>query len=158
MTHIEALKPCPFCGGEAILTNSDESETSEYVEDVKPIWWIYCQGCVSKSAAIGLNTSKDETIKAWNTRISTALKSGEQPTSEPVKVHPALLVCAEILEQFHKREVGRQDTVEDKLLQWQACYAMLFKQLNDASCVIREQDKQIKIMREALLEKSIKPT
>lgn len=106
--------------------------------------------------------------------ISTALKSGEQPTptehiqsyselnisptSEPVKVHPALLACAEILEKFHNRDVSAQDTVEDKLLQWQACYAMLFKQLNDASCVIREQDKQIKIMREALLEKSIKPT
>lgn len=113
------LKPCPFCDGNA----SPHKNVSR----------VSCDraGCNASTAA---HINIGGAIQAWNTRTPS---TPEPLTSESVikggevSVHPALVAYAEILEAFHKREVKPQDTVEDKLLQWQACYAFLFKRMNE---------------------------
>lgn len=50
------LKPCPFCGGEAIV----EMDESWYWE-----WHTYCPQCFTDR---GHFNSKYEAIDAWNTR------------------------------------------------------------------------------------------
>lgn len=59
---MEELKKCPFCGGEAELYESND------------YWRIYCQGLIGDNCILGaldydyMNPSKEEAIKAWNTR------------------------------------------------------------------------------------------
>lgn len=53
-TDDEPLKPCPFCGGIALLTNWG-------------LWRVWCQKC---KAASGDFVSKKDAIKAWNKRVS----------------------------------------------------------------------------------------
>lgn len=76
-----------------------------------------------------------------------------------ISVHPALMACAEILETFHKREVKPQDTVEDKLEQWQACYAFLFQRMNDLLVNAKPEPVSSDRMREALkyIDEAIAP-
>lgn len=56
------LKPCPFCGGEAELYESKEC------------WRIYCIDENNVDCILGaldydyMKPSRDEAIKAWNTR------------------------------------------------------------------------------------------
>lgn len=48
------LKPCPFCGADAVLF------------EVKPIWWYaQCTDC----RCYQVSHSKDETISKWNRRV-----------------------------------------------------------------------------------------
>jgi Lar family restriction alleviation protein len=51
------LKPCPFCGGEAIMRDNKLGCT---------IWIVGCRKC---GADAGFRTDKEEAIKAWNTRV-----------------------------------------------------------------------------------------
>lgn len=53
----EELKPCPFCGGEAIL----EWEGDSYV--------ISCKEC---NAEITFEQTRKSAIKAWNRRTEVA--------------------------------------------------------------------------------------
>ena len=52
---IEELKPCPFCGGEAILVHLNE--VNEYVE------------CVDCNAESALYDRRIQAIEAWNSRV-----------------------------------------------------------------------------------------
>jgi len=54
--HIEKLKPCPFCGSNNIQAN----ETDDLFD-----WVISCENCGSGFIYI---KTKEEAIKAWNTR------------------------------------------------------------------------------------------
>ena len=69
LPHLEALKgeegellPCPFCGGEAKLQPSDGGH------------FVFCISCNSEGTFVKEHNcdyrggSKDEAIKAWNTR------------------------------------------------------------------------------------------
>jgi Lar family restriction alleviation protein len=53
-TDDEPLKPCPFCGGIALLTNWG-------------LWRVWCQKCKAASSDF---VSKKDAIKAWNKRVS----------------------------------------------------------------------------------------
>ena len=46
------LKPCPFCGGEAIIDGCDET-----------LWIVICKEC---NASIGYKETEQEAIDAWN--------------------------------------------------------------------------------------------
>lgn len=59
---MDELKPCPFCGGEAI-----ESEPI----DRSPYWRIRCRKC---SASIG-GTHRRMNREAWNRRIGDGHKN-----------------------------------------------------------------------------------
>ena len=49
----EALKPCPFCGGEAIWVTEDKN-------------WIMCKECTTDGR---LRKSHQDAIDAWNERV-----------------------------------------------------------------------------------------
>lgn len=60
----EQLKPCPFCGDEAILENCIHGTLSN--------WHFWSVSCTAKSCDIhpcaGYFNSKQEAIEAWNRR------------------------------------------------------------------------------------------
>ncbi|MEW6115643.1 MAG: Lar family restriction alleviation protein [Nitrospirota bacterium] len=67
------LLPCPFCGNEAKLY-----EDSEYASEDLRKYSVSCTGCSCSLGALGddhddnpeyLFSSKEEAIKAWNTRV-----------------------------------------------------------------------------------------
>lgn len=51
----DKLKPCPFCGGEAIVDGCDDT-----------LWIVICKDC---NASINYNETKQDAIIAWNSRI-----------------------------------------------------------------------------------------
>ena len=55
------LKPCPFCGGHAIIDGCDDT-----------LWIVICKEC---NASIGYKETKEEAIEEWNRRV--------QPTFTP---------------------------------------------------------------------------
>ena len=57
----DSLKPCPFCGGHAIVDGCDET-----------LWIVICKKC---DASIGYKETEQEAIEAWNSRV--------QPTFTP---------------------------------------------------------------------------
>ena len=67
------LKPCPFCGEEVELKEDRDYDTDRFIgyyvfnsdrcrDMSKPL----CYGCSIEETPFG---SKEDTIKAWNTRI-----------------------------------------------------------------------------------------
>ena len=57
----DSLKPCPFCGGHAIIDGCDDT-----------LWIVICKEC---NASIGYKETEQEAIEAWNSRV--------QPTFTP---------------------------------------------------------------------------
>ena len=54
------LKPCPFCGGKAILECEEEM-------GIGPEWLVVCLGCHMEGAWF---SSKAKATEAWNTRVA----------------------------------------------------------------------------------------
>ena len=52
----KGLKPCPFCGGEAVLRGSP------YVG-----WIVFCERCAISSRSFSL---KEKAIDRWNRRVN----------------------------------------------------------------------------------------
>ena len=52
----EKLKPCPFCGGEALLWEIKDCDC----------YRVFCTKC---PCCMGINLEKDEAIEAWNRRV-----------------------------------------------------------------------------------------
>ncbi|MBE5792436.1 MAG: restriction alleviation protein, Lar family [Clostridiales bacterium] len=65
---MEKLKPCPFCGGEAKLQTDIRYPRPKC--DAKTAYEVVCQtwGCIIGFVDERYRLSKDEAIKAWNTR------------------------------------------------------------------------------------------
>lgn len=58
------LKPCPFCGGKAKLSN--------YISETEPrvMFWVDCTLCrVGTRISIG-EDHREEPIAAWNRRVN----------------------------------------------------------------------------------------
>lgn len=55
---VDNLKPCPFCGAEAIFGGSDNVNGHPY-------WYVYCREC---GATVNGNEDADKAIEAWNRR------------------------------------------------------------------------------------------
>lgn len=51
----DELKPCPFCGGHAIIDGCDDT-----------LWIVICKEC---NASIGYKETKEEAIEEWNRRV-----------------------------------------------------------------------------------------
>ena len=60
----DSLKPCPFCGGHAIIDGCDDT-----------LWIVICKEC---NASIGYKETEQEAIEAWNSRV--------QPTFTPDEI------------------------------------------------------------------------
>lgn len=55
----EPLRPCPFCGNEAVVNHIDAQDD----------WWVSCNECqVQRPSVKQLVHSREEAIAAWNTR------------------------------------------------------------------------------------------
>lgn len=54
----EELKPCPFCGGEAIVKGSDKML----------IWWVDCKTSQCHASDNADTLSREAAIAAWNRR------------------------------------------------------------------------------------------
>lgn len=57
------LKPCPFCGGHAIIDGCDET-----------LWIVICKEC---NASIGYKETEQEAIEAWNGRVEPTFTPDE---------------------------------------------------------------------------------
>lgn len=55
---IEEIKPCPFCGKDAELT-----ENEDYY------WYVECTECCARGEWFYGYKEKDKAIKAWNRRM-----------------------------------------------------------------------------------------
>ena len=69
------LKPCPFCGGKAMLDHS--------ISGLNTTSFIRCNGCYvsTKRFVISTRASSDmEAIEAWNRRITDA--NGQKEVSD----------------------------------------------------------------------------
>ena len=62
----DELKPCPFCGGKAIIDGCDDT-----------LWIVICKEC---NASIGYKETKEEAIEAWNLRIEPTFTPDELDT------------------------------------------------------------------------------
>lgn len=59
----DKLKPCPFCGGKAIIDGCDDT-----------LWITICKKC---NASIGYKETKQDAIDAWNRRIEPTFTPDE---------------------------------------------------------------------------------
>lgn len=62
------LKPCPFCGGNAIATYDPDGVVDSC--ERKWAWTIVCERCCATS---GLTFLKKKAIAAWNNRVGDDL-------------------------------------------------------------------------------------
>ena len=59
----DSLKPCPFCGGHAIIDGCDDT-----------LWIVICKEC---NASIGYKETEQEAIEAWNSRVEPTFTPDE---------------------------------------------------------------------------------
>ena len=62
----DKLKPCPFCGGEAIVDGCDDT-----------LWIAICKKC---NASIDYKETKQEAIDAWNNSVQPKFTPDELDT------------------------------------------------------------------------------
>ena len=60
------LKPCPFCGGEALVQAITFGD--DYHTDSLPVWWVACAACGVHTDEYEAPTEA-EAVAAWNTRV-----------------------------------------------------------------------------------------
>jgi hypothetical protein len=89
---IEKLKPCPFCGGKAIIKNKHFKDTASRMKFMGNFQWhgegdnkwttIYFAGCENNNCDMHPITryqvNKEDAIKIWNTRSELATLEQEQ--------------------------------------------------------------------------------
>ncbi|MEG2001446.1 MAG: Lar family restriction alleviation protein, partial [Evtepia sp.] len=73
------LKPCPFCGGEAVEGNNaqvyfDRDTLAEVDYDEPDGFWIECKEC---GAMAGEFETRQAAIESWNTRTPDIVRCGE---------------------------------------------------------------------------------
>jgi C4-type Zn-finger protein len=77
--HMDELKPCPFCGGEAKLSKRDVEPQGDPWYGSKVELFPECQNCAcvkfDKYWHEGFS-DRDEAITAWNTRATPPHKDG----------------------------------------------------------------------------------
>lgn len=92
------LKPCPFCGGEAVdFYRANTGATADWCGPVDH--WVCCTGECGASTC--MHGTKDEAIAAWNTRTADRIEALEamvtqlQVDSEPSPYCPICGSCGE---------------------------------------------------------------
>ena len=60
---MDELKPCPFCGTQAVIGTSRRNHVSVY--------WVYCLKCRARSDQWFF---KEKATEMWNRRVKTAKK------------------------------------------------------------------------------------
>lgn len=100
------LKPCPFCGGEASIV---ETEPRIYIPSRNGKYAVACYGCeiyLGYDEDYGCKfDTEEEAIEAWNTRKPIDLIKKEISALADVDGN-AYLDCADIIEIIKKIEGG----------------------------------------------------
>lgn len=65
----DKLKPCPFCGGQAIV-----SEAHTVADETLGLCFVFCKSCRAETS---LYRIKQEAIKAWNRRVEPVFTPDE---------------------------------------------------------------------------------
>lgn len=89
------LKPCPFCGGEAVdFYRANTGATADWCGPVDH--WVCCTGECGASTC--MHGTKDEAVAAWNTRTADRIEALE---AENERLRGVLLrIADEMGEQF----------------------------------------------------------
>lgn len=66
------LKPCPFCGGEAVISVDPDA-----VEDTQGRRWAYNAVCIRCCATSGLTYTPQKAKEAWNRRADKRKDGGD---------------------------------------------------------------------------------
>lgn len=77
------LKPCPFCGGEAVPFNP--------FDNTDGTWCVLCSECAS---ATGFEQTEAQAIAAWNSRVEHGTLTAEQ-VSKATYAHSIHADCAD---------------------------------------------------------------
>ena len=97
---MQEIKPCPFCGGKASICDRCISPTGK-------VFFIMCEKseCHGNITDLNVNYTKQEAIKAWNTR---------QPTPVPLseEKHCKDCCCAKAWEALEIKEYTGKGIVE----------------------------------------------
>lgn len=93
----QKLKPCPFCGGEAIF--STEHDGDAYLCGAGRYYFIFvrCAKCKTKSAVIHCH---DDDICGM--RVSVEQKWNTRPTEDAVR-QQTIEECAKVCEEYAKK-------------------------------------------------------
>lgn len=69
------LSSCPFCGGEAKLSKSQQwlEVKGRGFKDIVPAWKVFCKYCFGQTTYF---RSEGEAVKAWNKREKSNHKFG----------------------------------------------------------------------------------
>lgn len=66
----DSLKPCPFCGGEAVIQKQYRSG------GFRAVYWAACINCVASTFNMKRD-SEEEVVAWWNRRYPEPLSAGE---------------------------------------------------------------------------------
>ena len=69
------LKPCPFCGGEAVILKADQYHVFPYS------YYVSCTKC---TVGLGPLDTEAEAIEAWNRRAATDKNVGDKERTAKV--------------------------------------------------------------------------
>ncbi|MBQ1959760.1 MAG: Lar family restriction alleviation protein [Firmicutes bacterium] len=73
----QKLKPCPFCGGEAVI-----SVDTDAITDTEGRVWAYTAVCNKCAASSGLTFTVEKAIEVWNKRVDQPPADQWIPCSE----------------------------------------------------------------------------
>lgn len=86
----DTLKPCPFCGGEAVILKADQYHV------FPDTYYVSCTKC---TAGVGPLDTEAEAIEAWNRRTERTAKVEEVEK-------PNVFKCSECGQYFHQTSWG----------------------------------------------------
>ena len=90
LPELESLKPCPFCGGEAILMDAGYPH------------WVFCKNCGAKvhGHVVGETEGPAASVEAWNRRFSN------HANCERAKLEKAKSEILAVLTKYSSFKVG----------------------------------------------------
>ena len=103
----EDLKPCPFCGGEAVCDTVKPNDCNNYV-----VSCLSQEGCAGAIYIPDAYYSEQEAIKAWNTRPSLSVEEIEEVVKD--KMSEFWIISQSTKEVCRDLALAIKDKIENK--------------------------------------------
>lgn len=107
----DLLKPCPFCGGDAIVEEKKPEETGMDETCWLPRCVAWCEYAEAKYSSEG---GREAAIVGWNTRAPASTKKEKMPRKDSVAytyTHPLIQECEKDCDPY----------LDEKVDAWWAC-------------------------------------